>query len=227
MCNSGIDLHQFWLSCGLAEDALAEALESYRRYYELILAHNEAAGLMGRVSAQDFYSKHVADSLAVLSVWPDVLTGSVHLADVGCGAGLPGIVLAVALPELRLTAIESNHRKADFVEMAAAELGLAGRVEVLAVRSRQLGHDDRYRNQFDVVTTRAVAPAGKVIRDVRMLIAPGGSAILYKTPATVTAEESLAHRQADKYKLAIEISETIALPAGAGTRQFVRIIAPG
>ena len=227
MCNPWANLYQFWLSCGLAANAWAKAIQSYQRYYDLIVAHNEEAGLMGRISASDFYIKHVADSLAVLRVWPDLLTGSVRLVDVGCGAGLPGIILAVALPELHLTAIESNHRKADFVEMAAAELGIADRVEVSASRSRELGRDARYHSRFDVVTARAVAPAWKVIRDCRMLIASGGSAILYKTPAAIADELPLARREADKYKMTVETSEIIALPADAGTRQFIRIIAPG
>ena len=221
------DLHQFWFSCGLAADTWTKALQSYERYYDLILAHNEAAGLMGRISASDFYLKHVADSLAVLSAWPDLLTGSVRLADVGCGAGLPGIILAIALPELRLTAIESNRRKVDFVEMAAAELGLAERVEVVANRSRELGRDDRYRSLFDIVTARAVAPAEKIIRENRLLLAHNGSLILYKTPAAVAEELPLARREAGKYKMTVEISGEIALPASAGTRQFIRIIAPG
>ncbi len=232
--NYECEFREFWLSCGLASDAWPGALQSYEHYYRLILAHNAAAGLMGQVTLDDFYIKHLSDSLSVLLAWPGIFSGEIRLADVGCGAGLPGIVLAVALPDLRLTAIESNQKKAAFVEMAAAELGLSGRVEVAARRSRELGHIDRYRGRFDVITARAVAPAEKIIRENRMLLAPAcreqsrtaGSLILYKTPAAVAAELPLARRQADKHKLTVETSDPIALPAEAGMRQFIRALSP-
>jgi len=181
---------------------------------------------MGRVSAEDFYLKHVADSLAVLCAFPGLLDAAA-LADVGCGAGLPGLVLAVALPRLHVAAIESNRKRAGFVQRAAGELGLAHRVQVVARRSRELGHDENYRRRFEVVTARAVAPAEKLIRDCRLLIAPGGSAILYKTPQSIAAELPLAEREARKHKLTLETSGIIDLPGEAGTRQFIKVTAGG
>lgn len=215
----------FWIACGLGAEAWPEAIQSYERYWDLIRAHDAEAGLMGRVSGEDFQLKHVADSLAVLAAFAGLLDAAA-LADVGCGAGLPGVVLAAALPRLRLTAIESNRRKASFLELAAAELGLADRVEVVPRRSRELGHDGNYRHRFDVVTARAVAPAEKLIRDCRLLIAPGGSAIFYKTPESMAAELPLARREAHKHGLTVESSEVVELPGGAGRRQFIRVIAP-
>ncbi len=181
---------------------------------------------MGRVSEEDFHRKHLADSLALLTVWGGLLAGPVELADVGSGAGLPGIVLAVALPELRLVAIESNRKKADFVALAARELHLADRVQVVARRSRELAGDPSYRGRFGVVTARAVAAADKLIRDTRRLLAPGGSLVLYKTPDAVTEEMPLARREAGKHGLGVETSDPVALPGGAGTRQFLRITRP-
>lgn len=219
-------LRRFWMSCGLPAQSWPEALGAYRQYRQLIQSRSAAAGLMGEVSQTDFHLKHVADSLAALLAYPDLLRRAARLADVGSGAGLPGIVLAVALPQLRVTAIESTQKKAAFVADAAAELGLAGRFEVVARRSRELGNDERYRHRFDVVAARAVAATEKLIRDCRLLIAPGGSAIFYKTPAALDAELRLAQREARKHKLALESSNVIELPAGAGKRQFIRIIAP-
>jgi len=216
-------LRRFWESCHLDAAGWADAADRFERYRRLILAHKDRAGLMGRVSEEDFHLKHLADSLAVLAVWPDLPAGAAELADVGCGAGLPGIVLAVAIPELRVTAIESNRAKADFVAMAAAELHLADRVEVVARRSRELAGDARYAGRFGVVVARAVAAADKVTRDTRRLLAPGGSIVLYKTPAAVAEEMPLAAREAGKYGLSVEASDPVALPGGAGTRQFLRI----
>lgn len=219
------DLRDFWLACSLPTAGWQKAIEKFDEYLQLIRAHNASAGLMGPAGVADFPLKHVADSLAAIKAYPALFSGPVRLADVGAGAGLPGIVLAIALPELRLTAIESNRRKADFVAVAAAHLGLAGRVEALARRSRELGREDGFAGAFDVVVARAVAPAEKLIRENRLLLAPGGSMILYKTPQAVIEELPLARREAGKFGLAIETSEVVELPAGTGSRQFIRAIA--
>ena len=219
-------LREFWTACGLPARVWPGASAAYGRYWQLIESHSAEAGLLGNGSPADFHLKHLADSLAVLLAWPELLRRAARLADVGAGAGLPGIVLAVALGQLHLTAVESNYEKATFIALAAAELGLGERVEVVPRRSRELGHDPEYRRRFELVTARAVAPADKLIRHTRSLIAPGGSAIFYKTPAAVGAEEALARREARKYKLTLATSEVIELPAGVGARQFIRIIAP-
>lgn len=223
---SADQLRRFWLDCGLASPAWPAALAKYQLYWDLIGAHNARANLTAAGSAEVFYLKHVADSLAALLAWPELLTRATRLADVGSGAGLPGVVLAIALPKLRVAAIESNQKKAAFVALAVRRLDLADRVDVVAGRSRQLGHDPRYSRRFPVVAVRAVAAADKLIRDVRLLLAPGGSAIFYKTPQAIAGELPLARREAAKHKLTVEMSQTIELPAGAGTRQFMRIVAP-
>ena len=220
-------LRDFWCACGLPAGRWPGAIDLLGRYWRLIEADNDRAGLMGRVGGEDFAFKHVADSLAILPAWPDLLAGPVELADVGCGAGLPGIVLAIALPALRVTAIESNRKKATFVALAAEAIGLSGRVEAVDRRSRELARDDRYRRRFSVVVARAVAPADKLIRDCRGLMAPGGSAVFYKTPAAVASELPLARREAGRHNLTVQASRIVNLPAGAGRRQFLRIDAAG
>jgi len=216
----------FWRACGLPESGRAPAEELIERQWALIQTHNAAAGLMGKTSRAEFYLKHVCDSLAVLLVYPELLRGPTRLADVGCGAGLPGMILAAALPELHLTAIESTRKKSAFLALAVEALGLADRAEVRPYRSRELGHDERFRRGFDVVTARAAGSCEKLIRDCRLLIAPGGSAIFYKTPRVVSAETPPARREARKHKLVLEVSRVIELPGGAGTRQFLRVVAP-
>ncbi len=219
-------LCRLWDSAGLPADRWPEAVDCFGRFWTLIQAHNARAGLTAAGGEDDFRLKHVADSLAALCVCGEPFAGPGELADVGSGAGLPGLILAVALPELRLTAVESNRRKADFIELAANELGLGDRVEVVARRSREIGHDQRYARRYRVVTARAVAPADKLIRDCRLLIAPGGSAVFYKTPPAVASELPLARREAARHGLTIDVSDILDLPGGAGTRQFLIISAP-
>jgi len=227
VCNEGeTELAAFWDRCGLPGSSREAAMRDYRRFWELIQAHRVDYRLMGRVTEYDFYLKHLADSLSVLLVWPELFAGPVRLADVGSGAGLPGLVLALALPELHLTAIESNRKRARFIRLAAQELSLAGRVEVIDRRSRELGHDPAHRGRYELLTARAVAKSDKLIRDCRLLLAPGGSAIFYKTPAGLTEEMPLARREAQRHHLDLATSAVIELPRSAGTRQFIRLYAP-
>jgi 16S rRNA (guanine527-N7)-methyltransferase len=217
-------LENSWRAVGLPEARWLETAGRLRRYRDLIAEHNEAAGLMGPSGLGDFPLKHVADSLSLLAVWPP--PGPIRLADVGAGAGLPGVVLALALPELHLTAIETNGRKASFLARAAEELGLSGRAEVVCRQVREVDEDPEYRAGFDLVTARAFAPADRCIRHTRHLLGPEGALVLYKTPGGVAREISAARREAGRFGLAVKTSRTIRLPGETGTRQFLRVTRP-
>jgi 16S rRNA (guanine527-N7)-methyltransferase len=217
-------LQDFWQSCGLAQDRWPEARQTYRRYWELVQSHNAQAGLMASgLERQDFYLKHLVDSLSVLLCCRELLAGPVRLADVGAGAGLPGVALAIALPELRLTAIESIRKKAQFLQLCGGQLGLSPRLSVLARRSREAQSQPPWHEGFDAVAARAVSSAQKMIQDCRQLLAAGGTMILYKTPQTVARELPAARRDAAKHGLAVRTSPVIELPGGVGKRQFILI----
>jgi 16S rRNA (guanine527-N7)-methyltransferase len=158
-----------------------------------------------------------------LEAFPGLLTGPKRLADLGSGAGLPGIVLALALPELALAAIEPNHKKVEFLRLAMKELGIAYRCEVIARPGRELGHDPVFEGTQDIVVARAVASSDKLIRECRRLVKSGGCMVFYKTPATVEEELLLAQREATKHKLDVQVSSVIELPDAAGQRQFFLI----
>jgi len=226
VCSQGeTELAAFWDRCDLPGSSRQAAMRAYRHFWDLIQARRAEDRLMGRVDEDEFYLKHLADSLAVLLAWPELFAGPVKLADVGAGAGLPGLVLAIALPEIHLTAIESNHRKARFIRLAARELALADRVEVIDRRSRELAHDPAHRGRYELLTARAVAKTDKLIRDCRRLLAPGGSAVFYKTPAAVVEEMPLAQPEARRHHLELMTSAVIELPCSAGKRQFIRLCA--
>lgn len=119
----------------------------------------------------------IDDSLALLGFLPP---GPLRLIDVGSGGGLPGLPLKIARPELRLTLLEANRRKAAFLLQAAARLGLAG-VEVVAERAEAAGRDPRYREAFDVATARALAPLPVLVELCLPLVAVGGRLLAMKT----------------------------------------------
>ena len=118
----------------------------------------------------------IEDCLVLL----DHLGNARRVVDVGSGAGLPGLPLKIARPELELTLIEADQDKAAFLVHACATLGLAG-VEVLARRAEEAGHDPRYREAFDAAVARALAPLPVLAELCLPLVRVGGRLLAQKT----------------------------------------------
>jgi 16S rRNA (guanine527-N7)-methyltransferase len=213
----------FWPLCHLPTGRLDDFLTLIDRYRRLIIEGNRITSLVAEDSLRGFHTKHVCDSLAILQAFPGLLELPQRVADLGSGAGLPGIVLALALPQIDVTAIEPNHKKAEFLLRAVEELGVESRCQVVARPGRELGHDPAYEGRFDIVVARAVGLAGQLIHESRRLIRPAGCLVFYKTPAAVQEELPLAQREAKKHKLEIQVSSVIELPEGAGERQFLLV----
>ncbi|MCY3811987.1 MAG: 16S rRNA (guanine(527)-N(7))-methyltransferase RsmG [Gammaproteobacteria bacterium] len=133
----------------------------------LVQRWNARSNLVARGDIPHLRERHTADSLA-LSPW---VTG--RLADVGAGAGLPGIPLAIARPNVPVVLIERSTRKCAFLRHAVIELDLAN-VDVVA---RDVRHYTA-PGAFDIITIRAVAPPLKAWNLVRHLLKPGGSVLL-------------------------------------------------
>jgi 16S rRNA (guanine527-N7)-methyltransferase len=120
----------------------------------------------------------VEDSLVLLDFLGDART----VVDVGSGGGLPGLPLKLERPDLEMTLIEANHRKAAFLVHAAAQLGL-GDVHVVAVRAEIAGHDPRFREQFDAAVVRAVGQLAVIAELCLPLVHVGGRLLAQKTAA--------------------------------------------
>ena len=118
----------------------------------------------------------IEDCLVLL----DHLCDARKVVDVGSGAGLPGLPLKIARPELELTLIEADQGKAAFLVHACATLGLA-RVEVVASRAEEAGHDPRLREAFDAAVARALAPLPVLVELCLPLVRVGGRRLSQKT----------------------------------------------
>lgn len=147
------------------------------QYLQLITRWKRAAALTAVGDPLEAARVHVADSLLCLRA--DLAEGA-GLIDVGSGAGLPGVPLAIARPDLHVTLLEANRRKAGFLERAVAELGLD--VRVLAGRAEDLAAGPPVREAYDVVTARAVAPLPILAELTLPLARVGGRAVLLKGP---------------------------------------------
>jgi 16S rRNA (guanine527-N7)-methyltransferase len=125
----------------------------------------------------------VEDSLVLLDFLP---SGPLRVIDVGSGGGLPGLPLKIARPELRLTLLEANRRKAAFLVQAVARLGLEG-VEVVALRAEEAGHDPAHREAYDFALARALAPMPVLAELCLPFVAVGGRLLAMKTAAAAEA----------------------------------------
>jgi 16S rRNA (guanine527-N7)-methyltransferase len=133
-------------------------------YLELIAKWNRVYNLTAIRETDKALTHHLLDCLVVLSH----LTGG-RTADVGSGAGLPGIPLALARPDWRITLIESNHKKSTFLTQAVAELGIANAV-VAAARVETV----EPAGGFDLVISRAFSDLPEYVRLAGRLVAPDG-----------------------------------------------------
>lgn len=117
---------------------------------------------------------HVADALVGLEL--DAVRSASSIADLGSGAGFPGLVLAAALPGAQVALVESNHRKCEFLERAAAAMGLAN-VTVVGERAESWADGVGPR---DLVTARAVAPLNVLVEYAAPLLREGGALVAWK-----------------------------------------------
>lgn len=162
-------------------------------------------------SAERARQVHVADSLSGLGF--DQLRGAGRIADLGSGAGLPGVVLAAALPEARVDLVESVLRKCAFLRRAIERLGLAN-AEVVCVRAETWAAGDG-REAYEAVTARAVGRLSTVAELASPLLRDGGHLLAWKGRRDPDEEAKLAKASA---RLAIEPVEVRAVTPYPGSR---------
>jgi len=209
----GFSLSGFATECHVADPE--RFAELCGRFFELLTSANARFNLTRITSREDFEIKHVADSLAAARCFPELAERAWKIADIGCGAGFPSVVLAAAFPKLEVTAIDSTQKKIAFVAEAARELGLDN-LHPVAGRAVELARRPEFSGRFDAVTARAVATADKICREGRRMLAPGGRFILYKTPGQT---EELAELKSDR-SIRWDATPAFTLPGQAGTRLF-------
>lgn len=183
-------------------------LDQFVRYAELLVEWNAARMNLTRlVSPRDVAVKHFLDSLALLTVYSPPEGASV--VDVGTGAGLPGLALKIARPDLHATLLDSTAKKLLFCTAVAAELGLV--VQTVHARAEDAAKQPALAGQFDLVVARAVAPLATLLPWLAPFAAPGGRIAALKG-SNVTEETAAAQSVARRLGLHLATPRAVTLP---------------
>ena len=187
------------------------------RYAEFLATDGVVRGLIGPREAPRLWDRHLVNCGLLAELMPPEGT----VCDVGSGAGLPGLVLAVARPDLRVTLVEPLLRRTTFLEEVVAALPLDN-VEVVRGRAEAL-HGKR---RFDVVTSRAVAPLGRLLDWSMPLVAPYGALIAMKGSSVAeevaAARSELAHWGCAEPEI-LPLGESLGPDAGVSPTVALRV----
>ncbi|MBW4495122.1 MAG: 16S rRNA (guanine(527)-N(7))-methyltransferase RsmG [Oscillatoria princeps RMCB-10] len=210
-------------------------LQQFQRLYELILQGNSQMNLTRITSPEDFWEKHLWDSLRGISPFlqeyvasasgenpldaggqPASFHAGLKVIDIGTGAGFPGLPVAIVKPDWTVALLDSTRKKIAFVNSLIADLGIEN-ATTLTGRAEEIGLQPQHRQSYDIALLRAVAPASACAEYALPLLKTGGTAVLYR--GHWTAEETDALRKpVERLGGAIESVEGFTTPVEGGVR---------
>ncbi len=194
----------------LRPELTEKQLDQFSAYYALLVDWNTRMNLTTITEKDEVAKKHFIDSLVALPY----LEQGARVADVGTGAGFPGLPLLIVRPDLKMTLIDSLNKRVKFLQNVCKTLGL--NATCLHMRAEDTGHDPRYREKFDVVLTRAVSALSVLAELTVPLVTVGGISIAYKGDVNEELESAknaldLLHAEAKK----------IDIPTDYGVRSLI------
>ena len=203
-------------------------MDRLRDFYDLLVETNKSMNLTAITGYEDVLYKHFLDSLLVIRSLREAgfkkeaeeFTGA-KIADIGTGAGFPGIPLKICFPDIKITLVDSLNKRIRFIQGACGELGLKG-LEAVHGRSEELGRNPQFRDSFDFVLSRAVASLPVLAEYCMPFVKKDGMFISYK--AEGVEKEAKEAEKAVK-KLGGEIKKIVSVPLEGTdiTRDFVII----
>lgn len=155
-----------------------EQLERFFTYMELLIEWNEKINLTAIIEPEEIILKHFIDSITILKEIKDGGT----LVDVGTGAGFPGIPLSIMNPTIKITLVDSLNKRLIFLQEVINQLKLEN-VEIVHARAEEFGQNKKYREKFDIATSRAVANLSTLSEYLIPLVKMDGKVISMKASA--------------------------------------------
>ena len=183
-----------------------EAVSSFKLFLSELASWNEKINLVSFKSEKEVLYRHFADSLAGAKLIHQLFSGQdPAIADIGAGAGFPGIPVYIATHYKNITQIESITKKANFIIEMKNKLNLSG-LKIINDRVENIATQKEHRGAYDFVLSRAVSKLSPNLEIAIPLLKTGGYALLYKTENSASAEE-LARADKAMKLLGCEISE--------------------
>jgi len=193
-------------------------IDQFVRYAEMLVEWNAARMNLTRlVSPRDIAVKHFLDSLALLTV--QVPPSGARVLDVGTGAGLPGLALKIARPDLHVTLLDGTAKKLTFCRAVADDLGLDF-VETIHARAEDAAKHPKLAGRFDWVTARAVAPLDKLLPWLAPFAAPNGLLLSLKG---IAADVELAAARPVARRLGLTLN-IVSVPLPEASEETIRQI---
>ena len=177
-----------------ARELFGEEYDLAARYVDRLAHEGVEWGLIGPREVERLWDRHVLNSVALADLIPHGAT----VADIGSGAGLPGIPLAILRPDLQVALVEPLLRRSTFLTQAVDELGITDRVAVVRARAED------HRQTYDVVVSRALAPLTRLIGWCAPLRSPSGMILALKG-ASAPDEVQAAAKALDSSRLVAQV----------------------
>lgn len=206
----------------------------FQRLYELILEGNQKLNLTRITEPQEFWEKHLWDSLRGIAFLlkdenkppldestssPISHPSSFQILDIGTGAGFPGLPVAIALPQTTVTLLDSTRKKIAFLDTLIPQLAVEN-VNTLVGRAEQMRGDRQHREQYDLALIRAVGSASACAEYALPLLKSGGSALLYRGQWTDAEAEDLT-QTAERLNGKLDTVEAFATPLTQSIRHCI------
>ena len=176
-------------AASLGVDLSEDMLDKFDLLASLLIEQNKTMNLTAITQPNEVVVKHFADSLSLLSAI-EVPQGA-KVLDLGTGAGFPGLPLLIARPDIRLTMVDSTAKKLAYVASTLDKLSLSA--ETLHARAEEAGKDPAYREQYDIVCSRAVAALNVLCEYCLPFVKVGGTFVAMKS-AKAQEELQLAEK---------------------------------
>ena len=192
-------------------------LDQFQIYFEMLVEKNKVMNLTGITEWDEVLEKHFLDSISLIRAVD--LNKELTVMDMGTGAGFPGLPLKIAFPNLKVTLADSLNKRVLFLQEVIDALGLTG-IEAIHGRAEDLARDKKYREQFDLSVSRAVANLSTLSEYCLPFVKIGGQFISYKSGE---CDEEVAASKSAVFLLGGKISSVVKFELGESGRSFIVI----